>query len=320
MLGSMTILALSLLVAAAIGPARIAKFAGGAEGAVSLQFDDSMNSQLENAVPLLNARGLRATFFINPARPQHQAHRQQWEVEVPKRGHELANHTQHHSGVRDVAEAEREIGECSAVLRRVYGGKPRLMTFGRPGGVPWEVPEAQLEPIYRKYRLVSAIDRAFFDEKDLDPVSFAERARRDRSWVQIGMHGTGGEWLNTSVPTLTRLLDYLSGHRRQIWTAPTIEVVKYVRERDSASTPVLKAVGTDRFEVSVQCEPAKVETYGLAFTDLYDQPLTVEVEVPDTWRSVVLPQGRVATRFDGTKTMALVEVLPNRGTVTVRKG
>ncbi|MDT7892902.1 MAG: polysaccharide deacetylase family protein, partial [Armatimonadota bacterium] len=41
-------------------------FPKGCRAAVSLTFDDGLKSQLEVAVPLLNDRGLRATFYLNP--------------------------------------------------------------------------------------------------------------------------------------------------------------------------------------------------------------------------------------------------------------
>jgi hypothetical protein len=307
----------------AFGAPRIAKYYGGAKAAVSLQFDDSMISQLENAVPLLNRRGLRATFFINPARPQHQGHLREWEVDVPKAGHELANHTLSHTGARNAEEADAEIGACSAVLRKIYGEKPRIMVFGQPGGVPWDVTPEQLAPIFQKYRLVPAVGRTFFDEKETDPVSIAQKTLDQGGWVQLGMHGTGGEWLSTSVPAITRLFDFLAERRPEVWTAPTVEVYKYTRERDAAHPLRLTAVSARGFTVSVECDSAKLETFGRPLVELYDQPLTVEVPVPDSWRSVTVrgARGRLAAktvRVAG-ETLARFDVLPNAGPVRVAK-
>jgi len=174
-------------------PMLLVTFSEGAKAAVSLQFDDSMISQLQNALPLLNARRLRATLFINPGRPQHQAHLHEWEVDVPRAGHELANHTLHHTGAKDAEEADREIEACSEVLRKIYGPKPRMMSFGQPGGVPWIVTPAQLGDIFRKYRLIPSVNRVFFDEKVTNPVSLVQKALDGGHWLQLGMHGTGGE-------------------------------------------------------------------------------------------------------------------------------
>lgn len=305
------------------GVPRVARFYGGALGAVSLQFDDSMISQLQNALPLLNARNLHATFFINPARPQHQAHVHEWEVDVPNAGHELANHTLSHNGAKSLDEVEKEIVKCSEVLRRVYGSRPRLMTFGQPGGVPWDFAPSDLRPIFRKQLLVPAVNRTFFDETKLDPVTLAQQAIDRRNWVQIGMHGTGGEWLSTSVPTLTRLLDFLADHRSTLWTAPTIDVYKYSVERDAATPSLLTNVTFRGFSVKVDCDTVHVEKFGHPFTQLYDQPLTMEVEVPNTWRMFTIKQGdqtkTLSTVDFGAQHLARFDILPNMGPAKIER-
>ncbi len=40
-------------------------YPNGAKGAVSLTYDDGLTSQLDHAVPQLDARGLKATFFLS---------------------------------------------------------------------------------------------------------------------------------------------------------------------------------------------------------------------------------------------------------------
>lgn len=305
------------------GTPKIARFSQGAQGAISLQFDDSMTSQIENAMPLLNARKLRATFFINPARPQHQKYLKEWEIEAPKAGHELANHTMRHEGVKSVADAEREIGECQSVLNRVYGPKPRIGTFGQPGGVPWEITDAQLAPIFRRHRLIPAVNRKFFDEAEVDPLTIAESAPKDGKWIQLGMHGTGGEWLSTSVPTITKLFDYLANHRNTIWVAPTNEVWKYIQERDAAGEPTLTGVTAKGFRIKVDCDAKKLETFDLPVSALYDQPLTIDVPVPSSWKSFTVRQGKNRATYqtisqDG-RTLARFDVLPNMEAAIVER-
>lgn len=75
----------------------------GAQAAVSLSFDDGMESQLRLALPELDARRLRATFYLNPRGSEDDSR-----IAVPWRdalerwrgahlaGHELGNHTIRH--------------------------------------------------------------------------------------------------------------------------------------------------------------------------------------------------------------------------------
>jgi len=286
------------------GMPTISRFHGNAAAAISLQFDDAMTTQLENALPLLNARKLKATFFVITDSHQYRQHLRQWEVDVPKAGHDLGNHTAHHKGAKTLEELSREVDDCSDRLATVYGPAPRLTSFAIPGGVPWNVTHDQLDPILRKRHLVLAQHRNFFDEKTTDPITFVQRAIQDGQWSNVCMHGIGGEWLSTSVPTLTKLLDFLVAHRTDVWVAPEIEIYKYVQERDAASAPVLTSRNSRGFSIVVKCDPEK-----LAFTDrpipvLYDQPLTVEVSVPDSWKSYSVYRGR-------TKTAAGLPVDPN---------
>src|SRR5207244_797428 len=90
----------SLLAAAAAaglaGPAAAQPdraWPGGARAAVSLTYDDGLNSQLDNAVPELKRLGMKATFFLT----ENNAHWRlaDWEA-LARDGHEVANHTMTH--------------------------------------------------------------------------------------------------------------------------------------------------------------------------------------------------------------------------------
>jgi len=294
------------------GTPKIARFLDGADAAVSLQFDDSMTSQLANALPLLNARGIRATFFVNTESWQYKNHRKEWEVDVLKAGHELGNHTSHHTGAKTVEELTKEIGDCSDQLARIYGPEPRLVSFATPGGVPWNFTDAQLDPIYQKYHLIHAVNRNFFDEQKVDPVSFVQKAIDTHSWTNVAMHGTGGEWLSTSIPNLTRLLDFMVSHRPGLWIAPEIEVYKYVQERDAAGTPTIKSGNGGGFTIGVTCDGSKLSSFGLPVSALYDQPLTIELSIPDSWTAFRVVQGKHSARYvRNSSGPARFNVLPN---------
>jgi len=62
----------------------------GKSGAVSLTYDDGLDSQLDLAVPALERLGFRATFFLTFDNIRHRL--ADWAA-LAKKGHELANHT-----------------------------------------------------------------------------------------------------------------------------------------------------------------------------------------------------------------------------------
>ena len=311
---------LSLLLTTQLyGQPTVARFYGGAKGAVSLQFDDSMVSQLKNAVPELNKRRIRATFFINPGRDDYPPHRHEWEVELPAAGHEMANHTMHHNGAKTTTELEKEINDCSDVLDKIPGRHPRLASFGSPGGVPFDFTPNDLQSFLASRCLVISTERYFFDEKTKDPVDFAKQAESEGRWMQIGMHGVGGQWLSTSVPTLNRLLDHLFSHKDAVWTAPTIEVWKYIQERNAIKSLNLVTASRKGFTLDVTLDATKLRSYSHRIDELYDQPLTVEVEVPSTWTRCTVQQGRMRVTTAVNSKSLLVNVVPGQGQVRVSR-
>jgi peptidoglycan/xylan/chitin deacetylase (PgdA/CDA1 family) len=83
-----------------MGERVMAPFPPGRRAAISLTFDDGLRSQREIAVPLLNDRGLRATFYLNPrgTTPESDDWQERWAAwkEVAEQGHELGNHSLTH--------------------------------------------------------------------------------------------------------------------------------------------------------------------------------------------------------------------------------
>ncbi len=103
----------------------------GGRAAVSLTYDDGLNSQLDNAVPALDARGLKATFFLT--RVNMEGRLADW-VALAGRGHEIGDHTvDHPCELRPFTAAgfvKREIQPMEAFLDAHFGAAgPRLYAF-----------------------------------------------------------------------------------------------------------------------------------------------------------------------------------------------
>ena len=106
----------------------------GARAAVSLTYDDGLNSQLENVIPELDRRGLKATFFLTEENMQDRL--ADWEA-AARGGHEIADHTMTHPcDMRSVTAAglqARELAPMEAFLDANFGGG-RLRSFAYPCG------------------------------------------------------------------------------------------------------------------------------------------------------------------------------------------
>src|SRR5829696_7692773 len=99
-----------------IGETRIARWKNDCTGVFLLMFDDSWPSHWQVAAPELARRGLIATFYICPGKGEHQKFAAEWEQNLWKLGMVYGDHTMTHQGVKDVANADWEIGECAEVI------------------------------------------------------------------------------------------------------------------------------------------------------------------------------------------------------------
>ncbi len=87
-----------LLAAAMLAPAATAAekesfvWPEGRKAAVSLAYDDALDSQLDNAIPALDKFGLKGSFYLQLARDPVRKRMAQWRAAAAN-GHELGNHT-----------------------------------------------------------------------------------------------------------------------------------------------------------------------------------------------------------------------------------
>lgn len=237
------------LVAAAAVLAMLPSIAQ-ARGTVVLTYDDALPSQLDHAVPALDAAGLKATFFLSAVR---EADVPRWQA-VARRGHEVANHTIFHpcaaakfpadphftSEAYSPASMIREIAQQNTLLRALDGRARH--GFAMPCGEHLVGGEDYLEPLRAAHivdyaRGVSMDDaqvragpahvdamhvpaRGFAEGTTLDQlVAFARTAETSGGWAVFLFHGIGGDQLSVDAATDRAFLAWLRQHRRTIRVA-----------------------------------------------------------------------------------------------------
>jgi len=101
---------------------------GGNRGMVSLTYDDGLPCHLDLAVPALDRRDLRATFYVTLENIEPRA--AAWAA-IAQRGHELADHTVHHPcdiGRKTAAAmASRELRPIEHWLDQVWDAADRAI-------------------------------------------------------------------------------------------------------------------------------------------------------------------------------------------------
>lgn len=306
------------------GEPEVMKFRDGKVGAYSMQFDDSMVSQANTAIPHLNWRGLVGTFFVNPGKSRYQEGKYTWEVICPKFGHELTNHTMNHRGAKDYEEADCEIGECSRHIWKLYPGKSKLLPFARGGGTTWDITREQMEELMTKYFLYRRPSSGSMREDtgtSARMTSYPQRAIDEGIWVPVHFHGISGEYINVTEEAFVELLDYLVANRDKLWIGTAGSVYKYQQEYDSLCNVAITDAGKDSFRVVLECDESKVNTYSSTFVELYDEPLTVRNEVPKGWSGFFVRQGKEVKSYSvtnaGGRSYAQYDVRPNAGGVIV---
>ena len=133
------------------GTTRVALWKDDKQAAFTLGFDDGIVNQLDIVIPELQKRKMVATFYLNPGSGEYKAIQSRWE-KAPETGVAvLGDHTMTHRGVKDLASAEIEIGQCADIIRRMTPGKPpTLVSFAQPGVGPgqWNITGEELSLIH----------------------------------------------------------------------------------------------------------------------------------------------------------------------------
>ncbi len=276
--------------------------------AISLTFDDGINSHLDFVGPILKKHHLHATFFVATAMGSWEKRQAEWK-QLALDGNELANHTVHHPCLleqitlhsQDYTPAmfEAEIRDAALDLAKTLNSS-RGLTFAYPcGNMSFGKPQDEVANTALYLRYVS--EHAFAaravsggpvnpDElnvlavADLGPtagkgfpalLAQAEPAFASHNWGVFCFHGVGGDWLAITPEALDELAAYLERHP-EIWTATFGDVVRYIQERKSLSIQVT-GNGPASLDLSLQWPMDK---------QIYDVPLTLKVQLPTVWNSV----------------------------------
>ncbi|MFN3816490.1 polysaccharide deacetylase family protein [Brevundimonas sp.] len=255
----------ALIVFAASVPApaiaSAAGWPGGARAAVVLTYDDALPSQLANAVPDLDARGLKGVFFLSNVQADATP---AWRA-VAEGGHELANHTIFHPCLAETFPADprytleaytpdtliREIERHNALLaaldgraehgfalpcdQTVAGGVDYLGPLGESGVVAYSrggvTDLADWWPAPDQINRMRIPGRGFIEISTAeDLIAYVQDAIDRGSMAVFVFHGVGGDYLSVDHDAHRTLLAWLSDNRDQVWTTTFTELFAHLDE------------------------------------------------------------------------------------------
>ncbi len=232
----------------------------GAKAAVSLAYDDALNSQLDNAIPALNRHGLKASFYLQLSSLVVEARLPEWRA-AAAHGHELGNHTLFHQcsaskpgrewvlPYRDLdktsaAQMKAEVQLANSMLFAIDGKRER--TFTVPCTDSLAKGENYVDSVRSAFVAIKLAEGGVVpDMQQLDPynvgvyvpinvsgqqlIDIVAAAARQGTMVNITFHGIGGDYLAVSREAHESLLRHLAAHRDIYWTSTFIELMQYVK-------------------------------------------------------------------------------------------
>ncbi|MBN9465592.1 polysaccharide deacetylase family protein [Brevundimonas sp.] len=246
-------------------PLTASAWPNGRKAAIVLTYDDALPSQIETALPALDARGLKGVFFLSDIRAEDIP---AWRA-AAQAGHELGNHTPFHPCLSTTFKADprytleayspasllREIRLQNTLLTAIDGRTSH--GFATPCGQTTAGGEDYIEPLrasglvtYSRGVSASSADlskavadldpmnvpaRGFSStDSDGDMIDFAEQAMAGGGLAVFLFHGVGGDHLAVSSKDHAAFLDWLNNHQREVWVTTLGEALAW---RDPAAHP-----------------------------------------------------------------------------------
>lgn len=237
----------------------------GQQAAVSLGYDDGLDSQLDHVIPALNRRGLHASFYVPINGPTLPGRLNEWKAAAAA-GHELGNHTLFHacSGKgpgREWVAPHRDLDRIlpAQVQEQVIAANTWLQSLDGRTRRTFTPPCLDLQASGQDY--VSALKPQFVafrtalpamptDAATLDPyavpvyfvegmsgaqlIALVEQAAAKHALVAMIFHGVGAEHLSVTREAHDALLDHLARHKDRFWTDSFVNIMENARAQQAA--------------------------------------------------------------------------------------
>ena len=231
----------------------------GKKCAVVITYDDAIDQHLDNAVPVLDSLGLKATFYVTAFSQSMQTRMNDWK-KLATKGHELGNHTLYHPCIggkgREWVKPEYDMNNYTVkrmvdetrmtnLFLQALDGKTKR-TFAFTCGDMRIRDSSFINVMKNDFVAARAVRNEMhkINEIDLNNVDcymvnnhsfeqmkeWVDKAIQTNSLLVILFHGVGGgNSLDVSVPAHRQFLQYLKKTEKDIWIAPMLEVAEYIK-------------------------------------------------------------------------------------------
>ena len=222
---------------------------------IVLTYDDALVSQLDNAVPQLEAAHLTATFFLTGDIDSQTIPR--WRA-LSKKGFELGNHTIFHpclstddnpvhsdnytpySIILEIEDMNHFLFAVDGKNQRTYaypctettvGGKDYVDTLRKYGLVKYARVGGDTDAVITDFKHLDRLQVPSYGLEDgtsgAQLIAFVKKVAQRGGMGVIMLHGIGGDYITTSKEAHQQLVTYLKEHRDAIWVATFQQAMDY---------------------------------------------------------------------------------------------
>jgi peptidoglycan/xylan/chitin deacetylase (PgdA/CDA1 family) len=225
----------------------------GYKAALSLTFDDGLACQLKHAIPAMDARGIKGTFFLPTDAREYPIYPVAWR-RVADNGHEIGSHSATHrkAAVLSEMECQREAVSSKRYIREAL--EVPCDSFCYPYTDAPEKLQREVRRFYKQARggRVARLDKYITKGdgvnlhnvpcfhvnggciENAEHMDWIYEAIEREAWIVLMLHGVGevGQWDNVPMPEFEQLCSDLFQARilKQVWTAPFGTVADFYRK------------------------------------------------------------------------------------------
>lgn len=231
----------------------------GKKAAVVITYDDAIDQHLDNAVPLLDSLGLKASFYITAFSTSVQNRLNEWK-HLDKKGHELGNHTLYHPCVGGAGRewvkpeydmrnytVQRMIDETrmTNLFLQALDGKTKR-TFAFTCGDMKIGDSSFIHAMKKDFVAARAVRNEMHKINEIDlynvdcymvnnhsaeeMIGWVKKAIANNALLVILFHGVGGgNGLDVSLSAHRQFLQYLKQNEKDILIEPMVTVAEHIQ-------------------------------------------------------------------------------------------
>ena len=237
-----------------------------AKAAISLAYDDALNSQLDHALPALNKLNLKASFYLTLSSPTVNERLEEWRS-TAKQGHELGNHSINHAcrgslpnrewvhphndlDKKQFDEIIQEIHTANTFLKAIDG--ETLRTFTVPCTDQFVENKNYVHALHESFvgikshvgnvpqnhSSIDVMDAAVWSpsgNSGAELIAYAKQAALYGTIANFTFHGVGDDYLSVSSKAHQELLDFLVKNKNIYWVDTYRNISLYITRIKNAN-------------------------------------------------------------------------------------